>query len=68
MTSQEYKTLRERLDLTQGELASRLGVSRKTINSRENGARITHEAALALWALWVDGRETLRKELSEVDG
>ncbi len=52
MTSDEYKTLRERLDLTQGELAVLLGVSRKTINSRENGAtRITEDAALAIRAL-----------------
>lgn len=67
MTSTEYKTLRERLDLTQGELAVLLGVSRKTINSRENGARITREAALALWTIWVDGVATLRAELSRDD-
>jgi DNA-binding XRE family transcriptional regulator len=51
MTGQEYKGLREKLDLTQGELASRLGVSRKTINARENGAKITEEAALAINSL-----------------
>ena len=59
MTGQEYKTLREKLALNQGELALLLGVSRKTINSRENGARITREAALALWTIWVDGRDAL---------
>jgi DNA-binding XRE family transcriptional regulator len=51
MTGQEYKALRERLALTQGELASRLGVTRKTINARENGAKITEEAALAIRSL-----------------
>ncbi len=65
MTSDEYKMLRERLDLTQGELASRLGVSRKTINSRENGARITYEAALALRMLWEQARDQLRSELTD---
>ena len=49
MTAPEYKTLREKLALTQGGLASRLGVTRKTINARETGAvRISEEAALAL--------------------
>jgi DNA-binding XRE family transcriptional regulator len=51
MTGQEYKALRERLALTQGELASRLGVTRKTINARENGAKITEEARLAIVSL-----------------
>lgn len=51
MTSTEYKALREKLALTQDGLASRLGVTRKTINSRENGAKITEEAALAITAL-----------------
>jgi len=57
MTGQEYKDLREKLDLTQGELASRLGVTRKTINTRENGAKITEEAALAIGALFRDRSE-----------
>lgn len=48
MTSTEYKALREKLGLTQAELAALLGVTRKTINARENGAKITEEAALAL--------------------
>jgi DNA-binding XRE family transcriptional regulator len=51
MTGPEYKDLREKLALTQGELASRLGVTRKTINARENGAKITEEAALAIRSL-----------------
>lgn len=48
MTPTEYKDLREKLGLTQGELASRLGVTRKTINARENGAKITEEARFAI--------------------
>lgn len=52
MSPEEYKTIREKLALTQGGLAARLGVTRKTINSRETGAtRITEEAALAIRAL-----------------
>jgi DNA-binding XRE family transcriptional regulator len=68
MTADEYKAHRERLDLNQGELASRLGVSRKTINARENGARITEEAALALAMLLERGRNELRAELTEANG
>jgi len=52
MNPAEYRELREKLALTQGGLAARLGVTRKTINSRETGAtRITEEAALAIQAL-----------------
>jgi len=52
MTAPEYKTLREKLGLTQAGLASRLGVTRKTVNARETGAvRITEEAALAIRSL-----------------
>jgi DNA-binding XRE family transcriptional regulator len=51
MTDTEYKSLREKLGLNQAELASRLGVTRKTINARENGAKITEEARLAILAL-----------------
>lgn len=51
MTAPEYKAQREKLGLTQAELASRLGVTRKTINARENGAKITEEAARAIRSL-----------------
>jgi DNA-binding XRE family transcriptional regulator len=68
MTGTEYKALREQLDLNQGELASRLGVSRKTINSRENGSRITDEAALALAMLLERGRNDLRAEFTQANG
>jgi DNA-binding XRE family transcriptional regulator len=52
MNPEEYKSIREKLALTQGKLAARLGVTRKTINARETGAaRITTEAALAIRAL-----------------
>ena len=52
MTGPEYKALREKLGLTQAGLSALLGVTRKTVNSRETGAvRITEEAALAIQAL-----------------
>lgn len=52
MSPEEYKATREKLALTQGGLAAVLGVSRKTVNARENGqTSITHEAALAIRAL-----------------
>lgn len=52
MTTAEYKEIRKKLALTQGGLADRLGVTRKTINARETGAtQITQEAALAIRAL-----------------
>ncbi|HQW29913.1 MAG TPA: helix-turn-helix domain-containing protein [Verrucomicrobiales bacterium] len=51
MTPAEYKAIREKLGLTQAGLAARLGVTRKTVNSRENGAKITEEAALAILSL-----------------
>ena len=51
MDSTKYKSIRERLGLTQAGLAARLGVSRRTIIAREQGARITEEAALAIVAL-----------------
>lgn len=53
MTAEKYKALREKLGLTQAGLAARLGVTRKTVNSRETGAvRITKEAALAIQSLY----------------
>lgn len=51
MTGAEYKAHREKLGLTQAELAAYLGVTRETINRRESGGNITGEAALALRAL-----------------
>ena len=51
MIPAEYKALRKKLGLTQAGLAARLGVSRKTIIGRENGAKITEEAALAILSL-----------------
>lgn len=64
MTPSEYKTLRERLGLTQAGLAARLGVTRKTVNSRETRAvRITEEAQLALCMLWVFNGNPLEDEL-----
>lgn len=52
MSPEEYRSLREKLALTQGGLAAVLGVSRKTVNARENGQTpINHEAELAIRAL-----------------
>ena len=51
MTPAEYKAIREKLGLTQAGLAAVLGVTRKTINARENGAKITEEARLAILSL-----------------
>ena len=51
MTAPEYKSARETLGITQAALAEKLGVTRRTIISRESGARITVEAALAIRAL-----------------
>ena len=51
MTPAEYKALRCKLGLTQAGLAAVLGVTRKTINARENGAKITEEARLAILSL-----------------
>lgn len=49
MTADEYTILRQQLDLTQGQLASRLGVSIRTINGRESGAYpIDKEAEIAI--------------------
>lgn len=49
MNPSEYKAIRESLKLTQAELAKKLGVTRKTVNSRENGkVVISAEAWLAI--------------------
>ena len=52
MTATQYKSLRERLGLTQAGLADMLGVTRATINAREAGRTpITEEAARAILSL-----------------
>ena len=72
MTPAEYKALREKLGLTQDELASRLGVTRKTVNLREKGAKITREAQLAierLEMLYFENAQTMASYgLPSVDG
>jgi DNA-binding XRE family transcriptional regulator len=61
MTAEEYKNIREKLGLTQAGLAALLGVTRKTINARENGAKITEEARLAILALsYPDCKSTVK--------
>ena len=53
MTSQEYKTARRELGMTQRQLAV-LGVTRATVNRRESaGGTVTTEAELAMAALAV---------------
>ena len=52
MDAAKYKMLREQLGLTQAGLATRLGVTRATVNAREAGrAPITEEASMAILAL-----------------
>jgi DNA-binding XRE family transcriptional regulator len=52
MTPEQYRIARKHLGLTQGRLADILGVTRKTVNSREAGsAPITAESAIAINAL-----------------
>ena len=55
MTGTEYKSLREKLGLTQAGLAALLVVTRKTINARENGSKITEEARFAINSLQKNG-------------
>jgi DNA-binding XRE family transcriptional regulator len=52
MTPEQYKTARKHLGLTQAGLADILGVTRKTVNSREAGAApIIAESAIAINAI-----------------
>ena len=60
MTGEEYKAARLELGLTQLELSSLKGVSRKTINSRENGGTITTEAELAIRLLLLRATEIVQ--------
>lgn len=52
MTPAQYRSRREKLGLTQSQLADLLDVRRETIGRREAGTeRITREAQLAIQAL-----------------
>jgi DNA-binding XRE family transcriptional regulator len=52
MTSAEYRKARGTLNLSQAELAAMLGVTRATVNRRENiEGRVTPEAELAIKTL-----------------
>ena len=51
MTAEEYRAARERLGLSQRELAERLGVHVQTVKARESGRPINGEAELAIRAL-----------------
>jgi DNA-binding XRE family transcriptional regulator len=57
MTPGHYKKLRLRLGMSQGQLAARMGVCRKTVNHRENGKPIPTEAKLAIVFLTMNPRE-----------
>lgn len=61
MNAAEYKSIRERLGLTQADLAIRLGVTSRTIINRESGGKITEEAALAVIALQIPAKRPARK-------
>lgn len=54
MTPADYKAARDRLGLTQEQLAKRVGVSVRTIASREAGGPITREAEIAIRAILSD--------------
>lgn len=52
MTPTEYKDHRKHLELTQIELAAKLGLAREAIVRREAGTqKITEEAAIAIKAI-----------------
>ena len=52
MTSNQYKATRERLGMTQAQLAAKLGVTVLTVKRRErDGAKIGREAEIAIKAL-----------------
>lgn len=55
MTPADYKSAREKLGLTQEQLAELVGVSVRTIASRESGQHaVSREAAIAIRALESD--------------
>ena len=51
MTPTEYRQHRKQLDLTQDQLAKRIGLNKVTISNRERGDAIPVEAQLAMSAL-----------------
>tara|TARA_R110001592_G_C12953006_1_gene731541 strand:+ start:712 stop:888 length:177 start_codon:yes stop_codon:yes gene_type:complete len=57
MTPEEYKSIRQKLGLTQSGLGALVGVSRKTINFRESGlTKITEEARLSILLIFKIGK------------
>jgi DNA-binding XRE family transcriptional regulator len=61
MTPEEYRAARKDLSLTQASLAEMLGVTRKTVNSREAGtAPITAESAIAIRAIIQQEKNKIR--------
>ena len=58
----DYKAQREKLGLTQSQLAEILGVSRATVNRRETGQMPIHaEASLALWCISQNWKKVFEK-------
>jgi transcriptional regulator with XRE-family HTH domain len=51
MTGEEFRKIRERLDLSQEELGKKLGVTRNTVSSYEHSAAVPPMAELAIRAL-----------------
>lgn len=51
MTGNQYKAAREKLGLTQAQLADKLGVTRKTIGYRESKKTVPREAVMAIEVL-----------------
>ena len=52
MTAKQYRTLRETLNLSQSQLADKIGVTRETVVRRETSRRkVPEESALAITAL-----------------
>jgi DNA-binding XRE family transcriptional regulator len=56
MDAENYKAARKQLGLNQEQLAEKLGVTRKTITSRETGAPIGKEAQMAIKSLLVNAQ------------
>jgi transcriptional regulator with XRE-family HTH domain len=70
MTPADYKSARERLGLTQEQLAELVGVSVRTIASRESGQHaVSREAAIAVRSLldyhWKDEANACQEASAE---
>lgn len=66
MTKEEFREWRERFELTQGDVAKRLGVSRNTIQNWERGTSSLPATLDDLCAVWTERLEKERPELGPV--